>query len=74
MPIKKDEPASRAKNGASIDESSPVIENTSQVETWTVPAKGMTGEIPAAVETWTIPGRDLTGEIIGQDLNKPAGK
>jgi hypothetical protein len=61
---KKDEPLSRAKKGVSVEESSSVMEEIPQVETWTMPAREMTGEIVAAVETWTTPAREMTGEIV----------
>jgi hypothetical protein len=56
MPRKNDEPLSRAKKGVSVEESSSVMEEIPQVETWTVPASEMTGEIVATVETWITPG------------------
>jgi hypothetical protein len=43
MPRKKDEPLSRAKKGVSVEESSSVMEEIPQVETWTTPAREMTG-------------------------------
>jgi hypothetical protein len=63
MPRKKDVPLSRAKKGVSVEESSSVLEEVPQVETWTTPAREMTGEI-VAVETWTTPAREMTGEIV----------
>ena len=62
MPRKKDEPLSRAKKGVSVEESSSVMEEIPQVETWTTPAREMTEEIVAAVETWTTPAREMTME------------
>src|SRR5258705_11611560 len=58
MPGKKDEPLSRAKKGVSVEEPSSVMEEVSQVETWTAPAREI------VVETWTTPAREMTGEIV----------
>ena len=62
MQGKKDDPLSRAKNGVSGEESSSVMEEIPQVETWTTPGREMSGEIVAVVETWTIPAREMTVE------------
>ena len=45
MPRKKDEPLSRAKKGVSVEESSSVMEEIPQVETWTTPAREMTEDV-----------------------------
>jgi hypothetical protein len=62
MPGKKDNPLSRAKQGA-VD-FYPVMEETPPVETWTMPAGQMTGETVAAVETWTTPAREVSEDTV----------
>jgi hypothetical protein len=64
MPTKKDEPLSRANKGASVEESSSAMEEIPPVETWTIPAREMSGEVVAAVETWTTTARKITGEAV----------
>jgi hypothetical protein len=64
MPRKEDETLSRVKKGVSVEESSAVMAEIPPVETWTTPAREMTGEIVAPVETWTVPAKEVTGEIV----------